>query len=600
VMDAGEHNEASTAHQSHHRVARRVAPSARRISGRVRGWVTARHVVQASLRVFIPVVLFGRFHRFRYLDPRRAAEMMVFDDWTTYVVGPNYLRTAPNLSFPLGRIPDYLAPAGSSIGKVDSLPILTPVYRLAMAVFPGQPIQLVGAFLLVAFILAFNMVSHFVDLIDVELHFAVRECLTLGFAATLTIAPFWNLQYVHPALMQQWILIWALVSALRRCPTFLEGRFRRSDSRWAGLGPILVASVVQPYLIPMAALPALAPDIADIRIRPMEVLRKVAVAGALSIGLAFAMGFIGDGGNLGSDGFGGYAGDLLGPVDPDLQSRLVLDVPGTVGSIGGYAYAGLGGLFLALFGVVAAIGSTIRSRLLSVPLSRLEDGRLKLRLVGLSVAALLLYSALPTLRIAGRPILDLSRIFNNLESVTAIFRVNGRFVWMAVWLAMLVGIARLVIRWRPRTVLIASLMILAIQIFDVIPWTPLARQPGDIEYEESLLVLREAAASGATEVQFQPPVVVPGCYSPEYGSFTALGDVLLAASVIGLPVNSGYTARLSPEFTRLNCELQVEEFVAGEFRSDVLYIVPGSAATSVRLECFPVTSELQGCRSNGP
>ena len=74
-----------------------------------------------------------------------AAPRMLFSDYVTYVVAPSYLRTAPVLSIPIGRLPGYIAPVGSSLGLSDASPILMPVYRLANAISPERPVQLIGS-----------------------------------------------------------------------------------------------------------------------------------------------------------------------------------------------------------------------------------------------------------------------------------------------------------------------------------------------------------------------------------------------------------------------------------------------------------------------
>ena len=63
------------------------------------------------------------------LNPFAAPRMLRYD-WVTYISAPNFLRSAPLLTFPLGRTPDYMAPVGSSLGLADASPYMLPVYRL--------------------------------------------------------------------------------------------------------------------------------------------------------------------------------------------------------------------------------------------------------------------------------------------------------------------------------------------------------------------------------------------------------------------------------------------------------------------------------------
>ena len=96
------------------------------------------------LRLLVPFGLFGGVLDFRVLNPLSAARMMTTIDWTTYIVSPNYLRGGPLLSLPIGQIPKYVAPVGTALAHTDTVPLLTPLYRLLLAIYPDRPIQLLS------------------------------------------------------------------------------------------------------------------------------------------------------------------------------------------------------------------------------------------------------------------------------------------------------------------------------------------------------------------------------------------------------------------------------------------------------------------------
>jgi hypothetical protein len=95
-------------------------------------------------------------------------------------------------------------------------------------------------------------------------------------------------------------------------------------------------------------------------------------------------------------------------------------------------------------------------------------------------------------------------------------------------------------------------------------------------------------------------VVIPGCYPSDYGTFADLGDVSLAAAVEGLPVNSGYTARLDPVFVERICIEGAARFAAHIYRQEVLYVLPNAAEVPPLLTCSPITSKLRACRTANP
>ena len=72
------------------------------------------------------------------LNPLAAPRMLRYD-WVTYISAPNFLRSAPLITFPIGRTPDYMAPVGSSLGLADASPYMMPLYRLLNAFSPRSP-----------------------------------------------------------------------------------------------------------------------------------------------------------------------------------------------------------------------------------------------------------------------------------------------------------------------------------------------------------------------------------------------------------------------------------------------------------------------------
>jgi hypothetical protein len=546
-------------------------------------------------RLGVPLAIFARYYDLAYLNVANAPRMLVGDDWTTYLVSPNYLRSSSVFAFPIGELTHYLSPVGTSLAQTDSLPILTPIYRVLLALLPGRPIQLVGPLILSAILLTFNAVARFLDSIEIDRPWLAREAATLAAAALLVTAPFWNLQHSHPALMQQWIIVWSLSLALRRCPGVLRGKLRVETNRWAGLGPVFAASAVQPYLIPMVLVPGIAPDLIAWRTQPKWLLTKLALALGGTVVITYTLGYLVTGVRLGSTGFGAYSADLLALVDSDGHSRLLANLPSTPDAVGGYAYVGLGGVALLLSGIVIAIGHRWNQRTQSNQAVR--EGKGKPRILYGSVLLLSVYALMPQIRLGGETIVDLSALTEPLSSLTALFRVNGRFVWVVVWLGLLLVSGWILVGLKAHHAVWLLSGCLVLQIVDVIPFPLYLRDPATIEYDGALAQLQQEKNAGVRSIQFQPPLVIPGCYPPEFRSFAAVGDVLLASAVLDLPVNSGYTARAREGATVAICEQQAQEFRLGTVAPTILYIVPKGGFAPESLNCSPLTSHLDMCRS---
>jgi hypothetical protein len=556
--------------------------------------------VRWAVRATVAFVIFAAYHGLAYLDIF-AAPRFLQGDWTTYVVSSNYLRTSPVLTVPIATVPGYIAPVGTNLGMTDALPVISPLYRVLLEVWPDRPIALVGWEVLVAIVLTFLTVARLLDAVTgVRLRPLPRELATLALATVATLAPFWSIQVGHPALMQQWIIVWALAGALRRCPTVLRGHLRPIAPGWTGLGPICVAAAVHPYLIPMAALPALAPDVARLRRAPQQVLAKGAVALISVVAISVILGYLGTGARLGSSGFGYYAADLATVLNPMGYSNWLGDLHLSPGADGGYGYLGVGALVLVAAGAVAAIVRVVARRSGSGPAPAPVDPW-PARCLYLAIALLTTFAVLPEVRVFGHQVLDLTLLTRHVASATAVYRVNGRSVWPVLWLTLLLGTASALRAGRRAAACIVG-GALVLQVGDAaLPATPL-RPPARVEYDAARRTLQTEIASGATSVQFQPPVVMPGCHAARArgADFQRLGDVLLAAAVLRLPVNSGYTARLVPRFVAVDCKAEAAAYRARDFDPRVVYVRPAAAGRIPRrLSCARITRAMLACRSRG-
>jgi hypothetical protein len=547
------------------------------------------------LRLLVPFGLFGSVLDFRVLNPLSAARMMSSIDWTTYIVSPNYLRSSPLLSMPIGQIPKYVAPIGTALAHTDTVPLLTPIYRLLIAIYPDRPIQLLGLILILGWVGTFVSIAWFLDKVRIEMHPVLREATILCFASIATIAPFWTVQYGHPSLMQGWIIVLALGGAARRCPTAFGGAIEQTDRRWTGIGPVCAAAAIQPYFLPMVFVVVIAPDLARIGVDRTWWLKKAATAMGLAVVIDYVLGYIGGGGSLGSPGFGIYASDLIALVDPNGQSRYVRDLPSLLPNYEGYAWTGVGGICLLAIGLVVHRRRSVRSAPVDVGSTIATRDRLPFRFLCGAVALNAIYAWMPQVRFARHVVVDLRGITRHISSITALFRVNGRFILVLVWMLLLAAMVTIVRLKRPTVVFAIAAIALVVQVSDVRPWPGLIRADGSVHYTDAVRELRTELASGRNTIEVQPPVLVPFCYDQKTFTFDRLGDILLAASVLGIPSSSGYLSREDPVATATICTDQRNAFDAGTYSAHTIYVMAESAAPPAALTCRPLTPGLIVC-----
>ena len=543
---------------------------------------TAERVVR-WLGWLIPLTFFGWYLDFRMLDITRAFPLLR-GDYATYIAAPNFVRHSPWLSFPIGRIPGYMAPVGTWLGQVDSFPILYPLYRVLGLAMPHRPFQLIGWELLASMVLTFGIVRRYLRVetlrvIDDRLR---AEVVATAGAVILLAQPFYLVHYGHPALFQMWVIPWGLIVSTR----LLEAR-RGGDATvtiWAFLAPVAAAAVLNPYLIVMLLPVMCVPVLATARGHARQSLVWLGSALVTVAGISWALGYVGTGGRSESDGFGLYTADAGLLFDAGRTSRTWPNLPPNL------TYEGFGFPGTALLVLILAVTVTVVVRRLRRHSSD-RQGWMWPLWVGVGLAMLM--AMLPVIRVFDHTVLDLNPILRHFSRLTASVRTNGRLAWPLLWLIGLVTVRYLA--RQPRLLVHGVLVVAA--LFQVIDVRRAEIQTAEDHYGTAMAVVRDAVATGITRVEFQPPNVWTDCPAWEWGPFESIAQLVVASAVEGLTVNSGYPSRGDDRFLRQICEEQRAAYLAGHVEPGVLYVIPyGTEPVNKALVCRPTDLNATVCR----
>lgn len=379
----------------------------------------------------------------RTLNPAYTDWLMSGDPASGWL-GWQFFRDTPLLQWPLGANPNYGAELGSAIVFSDSIPLLAFAFRPFEAWLPSA-FQYFGLWLASCFMLQAFFGWKLLKL------FSTDRWLPLLGAGFFAISPIMTIRlHGHYALVAHWLILAGL---------YLYFRPQASWRHWIAL--LALASLVHAYLL-LFLLAIFAADLVQRLWLAQRDWRQSALflsmAAIVVVALMWAAGYFMLGGisgvGVGNADYGRYHMNLQALLDPEnLYSRIVLDRAGGPGDYEGFAYFGTG---MLLLGVAALPG--LLDRRFSAPMARwLPIGLLAL---GLVVVALSNRIALGTTELFHYELPDV------VSPMTSAFRVSGRFIWPAYYLAYLAIFFVIATRMRSDIARVLLVGMLVFQLLD--------------------------------------------------------------------------------------------------------------------------------------
>lgn len=379
-----------------------------------------------------------------------------------YVAWCNY-RNEP-WQFPIGLVNSLSYPNSVSIIYTDSIPIFAVFFKLFAAVLP-ETFQYFGLFGIMSFMLMGGLsailIARFTD--------DNAVCLIGSVFFSLSFQMIHRLFY-HTALAAQWIIILSLI--LMVYDGLIIGKWKKIII-WGMMGFLCVG--IHSYFLPMVGMIMLATMILQFyrdrksgqSIRIALILPCLEFAAFCVLGLfnLYILGGFYELSGAAGGGLGSFGANLNTFINPISFGKVLTELPLYIGfQYEGFGYLGAGILLLY---ICIAVGIIFR-RVRKVPEEAFHGDKIYGRVTIFLVICSFMCATFPCFSYNDKKLVWFP-IPGKIESILGIFRSNGRFIWVAVYILMLTAIIITAYTFRgvSRNVGIALLLItLIVQAYD--------------------------------------------------------------------------------------------------------------------------------------
>jgi hypothetical protein len=499
------------------------------------------------LTALLPVLL-GILAFFIVVGPRALNPMNIAwlgeGDPATHYQGWVFFRHAP-WTFPLGLNPTYGLELGNGVIFSDSNPLLAFIFKPFSALLP-EPFQYFGLWLLTCFILQSWFAWKLIGLFSREV--ALR---LIGAGLFLFVPAMIIRMGVHLSLGGHFLVLAALYLALR---PFTPKRCLA----WGSL--LAAAALVHAYFLAMIALIWLA----DLATKALQ--RRLTPGKALSecVGLFLLVSFccwqagyfsVGDSG-LALMGYGLFRANVLTFFDAGVWSYSLQDMPGVLGDGDGFAFLGLGTLFLLACAMAPVLQGTL-------------DSGAKVRRYPLFFLALIALAIFAFSNNIGVGPFELQiPLPDAVVAVATVFRGSGRMIWPIMYMTIFVILYAVIRGHSSRTAVLLLSIALVIQVADTRAGWAVSRSffmtPPAAKWKTPLVdPFWEQAAGHYKAVRW----LRPQNYSEQWMTLANY------AGTHHLATNAVYLGRVSTVATEA-AQAQAERMVSsGRYAADTLYVL---------------------------
>lgn len=415
-------------------------------------------------------------------------------DLKQHYVGWCHFRNA-SWQFPIGMIDTLSVPYSMSVVYTDSIPLFAVIFKIFRNYLPVH-FQYYGLFGLLSFALQGALSTVLVRRFTKNKFFCIVSSLI--FVLSFSIL---HRMYYHTALASQWIIILALIIWFYRDA---DESTLKSCIKWGGMAFLCV--VIHSYFVAMTGMILLIDRIekilieikqakkaamsgtnekthvnrADIIAMTVKEIAPIAVFCIITILTLFLLGGFSGAGSVSGGGIGVFGANINTYVNPDNMGCILKKLPySTTFQYEGFGYLGAGILLIYIFIIVRAVTGYVKSNLLVNEMGEkhrvssidkikkcIKELSLKRKLLIILVGLSFVSAVFPFFSINDIHLFTIP-LPKSLNSIFGIFRSNGRFIWVSMYVLMLVTIVYVARHMNERTVIVLFIMAIVIQIYDM-------------------------------------------------------------------------------------------------------------------------------------
>lgn len=518
----------------------------------------------SSLRISVSslvtaFLVFPLTFNFRILNPFNYGWLWSGGDISSSFAGWNYFRHAPLFQWPISDNPLYGENIAQSIIFTDTPPIFAIPFKF-IGVFTTEIFQFTGFSIAISFFLLIYFSQKILNLYKLDAGSRIIGSILIS------QAPFYLFrnQFEHYSLNLMWVAIAALFLYLREKSVM---PVMRSDLKWWSL--ILIALIWMPYLT-IYVLIFLVPTIIEKFInQPTQGLKiRFLLQQSRNFLIVLITGLMIDGywenaGKSGAEGFGYYNANLLSFINSNSGSDQSWSQifrgfpPSSDGQYEGFAYLGSGIFFLILLNILLRKHSTKRLFLENVK---------KHKFLALSSILTFLWATAGNFTLGNKTLLRLD-FSPEIVKYISVFRSSGRFLIPIAFLLTFYAIIITFKNFREKgsIVLIAAALILT--TYDQFPNTQMIREKQS--KSNSLTSDQSKIRSILVSENINNIIFV----EPEMSAYVWKMNIIGQASLLGIPVNDGFIARINQSKLDENILASRKVILEGGLLPNCLYVL---------------------------